>query len=302
MGAPFCAQRRYTTRGQTSRGLLYAAGFAQAAVSASYDSHATPESTGQWSLFWASELDGKMGNHFVEQGWVDRHMVAQMSQAWQAWQERPDAFLARAFCEGRFPDLSSCNAGRKEIPDMIRVPFDEACRRLTHVFRREGVPEDDAATLAEILATNSLEGSCFPWSALLRLYFEWIERRQDLRNARPSLVAAFAGWEQWDGNRGPGPLNALRSTDRAMELAVGHGVGMVALRNTTHWTRAGYYGQRAARAGFGYIGWTNTYAVMPPWGSSRPRLGNNPIVFASATRRISTGTGHGARPVLDWTS
>jgi hypothetical protein len=26
-------------------------------------------------------------------------MVAQMSKAWQAWQERPDAFLARAFCE-----------------------------------------------------------------------------------------------------------------------------------------------------------------------------------------------------------
>jgi hypothetical protein len=44
-------------------------------------------------------LDGKMGNRFVEQGWVDRQTVAQMSQAWQAWRERPDAFLARAFCE-----------------------------------------------------------------------------------------------------------------------------------------------------------------------------------------------------------
>lgn len=85
--------------GKHLRGLLSAADFAQATVSASYDSHATPESTHQWSLFWASELDGKMGNRFVEQGWVDRQTIVQMSQAWQAWQERPDAFLARAFCE-----------------------------------------------------------------------------------------------------------------------------------------------------------------------------------------------------------
>ena len=85
--------------GKHLRGLLSAAGYEHGVVSASYDSHATPESTQQWSQFWATELDGNMGNCFVEQGWVDRQTVVQMSQAWQAWQERPDAFIARAFCE-----------------------------------------------------------------------------------------------------------------------------------------------------------------------------------------------------------
>jgi SAM-dependent methyltransferase len=81
------------------RGLLHGAGFSRANISASYDSHATPESIHQWSHFWASELMGNMGKRFIEQGWVDQESIEQMSQAWQAWRERPDAFLARAFCE-----------------------------------------------------------------------------------------------------------------------------------------------------------------------------------------------------------
>jgi hypothetical protein len=40
-----------------------------------------------------------MGNRFVEQGWVDRQTVEQMSVAWQEWSGRADAFFARAFCE-----------------------------------------------------------------------------------------------------------------------------------------------------------------------------------------------------------
>jgi 3-dehydro-L-gulonate 2-dehydrogenase len=163
---------------------------------------------------------------------------------------------------------------------MVRVPFAEACDRLTNVFGREGVPKDDATTLADILATNSLEGVPSHGLHFFDFILSGLREGRISPQARPSLTAAFGAWEQWDGNQGPGPLNALRATNRAMELAAEHGIGMVALRNTNHWTRAGFYGQWAARAGFGFICWTNTSAVMPPWGSLQPRLGNNPMVFA----------------------
>jgi len=58
-------------------------------------------------------------------------------------------------------------------------------------------------------------------------------------------------------------------------------MGCVALSNTTHWMRPGYYGWKAAQKGFCFIGWTNTIPLMPPWGSSEKKLGNNPIVFAA---------------------
>src|SRR5690606_40372128 len=57
------------------------------------------------------------------------------------------------------------------------------------------------------------------------------------------------------------------------------GIGRVALANTNQWMRGGTYAWRVAKAGFVYIGWTNTIANMPPWGPTDPRLGNNPLVI-----------------------
>jgi 3-dehydro-L-gulonate 2-dehydrogenase len=44
--------------------------------------------------------------------------------------------------------------------------------------------------------------------------------------------------------------------------------------------RGGYYGWRAAKKGFVFIGWTNTLANMPAWGAVDGKLGNNPFVMA----------------------
>jgi 3-dehydro-L-gulonate 2-dehydrogenase len=44
--------------------------------------------------------------------------------------------------------------------------------------------------------------------------------------------------------------------------------------------RAGYYGWKAAKAGFAIIAWTNTNANMPAWGALDCHLGNNPMVLA----------------------
>jgi 3-dehydro-L-gulonate 2-dehydrogenase len=68
--------------------------------------------------------------------------------------------------------------------------------------------------------------------------------------------------------------------ERAIALARVHGVGVVALANTTHWMRGGSYGWQAADAGVIGICWTNTMPNLPQWGSTEARLGNNPLVFA----------------------
>ena len=97
---------------------------------------------------------------------------------------------------------------------------------------------------------------------------------------KPTLIHAFGNMQQWDGNLGPGPLNAMQATERSMELAQKFGIGLVGLSNTNHWMRGGTYGLKCAQKGFAFIGWTNTIANLPPWGSAQNKLGNNPIVFA----------------------
>jgi 3-dehydro-L-gulonate 2-dehydrogenase len=99
-------------------------------------------------------------------------------------------------------------------------------------------------------------------------------------NARPVRISAAGALERWDGQSGPGNLNAWRSMERAMELAQEAGIGCVALANTNHWMRGGTYGWQAASAGMIGICWTNTLANVPPWGGTTPTLGNNPLVLA----------------------
>ena len=40
-----------------------------------------------------------MGARLRALGWTDRATLEGMAAAWTAWAARPDAFLARAFCE-----------------------------------------------------------------------------------------------------------------------------------------------------------------------------------------------------------
>lgn len=56
--------------------------------------------------------------------------------------------------------------------------------------------------------------------------------------------------EIYDGQQGPGILNAFFATERAMAIAAEQGVGIVTLRNTTHWMRGGTYDLVRGRQGF----------------------------------------------------
>ncbi len=94
------------------------------------------------------------------------------------------------------------------------------------------------------------------------------------------VVARFGAMERWDGQRGPGNLNAWAAMARAIGLSKEHGIGCVAMANTNHWMRGGTYGWQAAEAGVIGMCWTNTMPNVPPWGGVEPAIGNNPLVMA----------------------
>ena len=137
-----------------------------------------------------------------------------------------------------------------------------------------------AAQCAQIFTDNTVDGITTHGVNRFPRFINYIKNGYVQKDAEPSLIAGFGGIEQWNGNLGPGPLNAVRATDRAMELSTQHGIGCVALANTNHWMRGGYYGWQAAKKGFVFIGWTNTLGIMPAWKAMDSRLGNNPLVMA----------------------
>lgn len=162
----------------------------------------------------------------------------------------------------------------------LHVPLDEVAGRLETILVQRGFSAARAATCARLFAEASLDGVASHGLQRFPRFVAHIDRGIVRPDSAPVMVRSFGAIERWDGQLGPGNLNALASTERAMAIARGHGIGCVALANTNHWMRGGSYGWHAATHGLGLIAWTNTLPNMPPWGGTAPRLGNNPLVVA----------------------
>src|SRR5699024_6775155 len=147
-------------------------------------------------------------------------------------------------------------------------------------FLQMGLSEEQAQQCAEIHTESILEGIESHGLNRVPRFAEYVQKGWVDLNARPELVGAKGAVENYDGHLGIGVLNATFCMDRAIALAKEHGIGCVALKNTTHWMRGGSYAWQAAQAGFIGISWTNTESCMPMWGSKEPGVGNNPFCIA----------------------
>jgi 3-dehydro-L-gulonate 2-dehydrogenase len=162
----------------------------------------------------------------------------------------------------------------------FRIPYKEMQTVFHRILVKHGFTDEKANQCAQIFAENSLEGVASHGVNRFPRFVDYIKKGYINVQKEPQLIHSAGALEQWDGQLGPGPINAIVCTDRAMHLAKKNGLGCAALANTNHWMRGGTYGWQAAREGFAFIGWTNTEANMPVWGAKDSRLGNNPLVLA----------------------
>src|SRR5215207_123339 len=162
----------------------------------------------------------------------------------------------------------------------MRVSFEELQRTLRRALLKVGFEQGRAELCARLFAETDRDGVYTHGLKRFPRFLEMIEKGIVDVTARPVRGEAHGVFERWDGRSGAGNLNAHESMARAVELSREHGLGCVALRNTNHWMRGGSYGWQAAEAGALAFCWTNTLPNLPPWGSSRPLLGNNPLVIA----------------------
>jgi 3-dehydro-L-gulonate 2-dehydrogenase len=166
------------------------------------------------------------------------------------------------------------------MKEIIRIPESKMKSEFFRILLKIGFSVNKAEQCSVIFTNNSLEGI---YSHGVNRFPRFVKYTIDgfiKPDAEPTMTYSAGSLEQWNGNFGPGPLNASFATDRAMKIAGKNGVGLVALADTNHWMRGGTYGWQAAREGYVFIGWTNTDANMPAWGALDARLGNNPLVFA----------------------
>jgi 3-dehydro-L-gulonate 2-dehydrogenase len=164
--------------------------------------------------------------------------------------------------------------------DFIHISYPDMLNTFRSILSKNGFTESKSLLLSEVFATNSLEGIYTHGVNRFSKFIQFVKGGYVKPDAEAQCIHASGSLQQWNGNLGPGPVNAIKCADAAMQLARQHTLGCVSLANTNHWMRAGYYGWRAAKEGFVLIAWTNTLGNMPAWGAVDSKLGNNPMVMA----------------------
>lgn len=162
----------------------------------------------------------------------------------------------------------------------MRLTYEEIFETIKKAFIKHGMKKEKAEICARVHTESTYDGIYSHGVNRVPRFVDYIQKGWVNVDGEPSLEKEFGAIQVYNGNLGPGILNGLFVVDRAMELADSFGIGMVGLKNTTHWMRAGTYGLRAAQNGYVAFMWTNTESVMPPWGGTECKLGNNPFVLA----------------------
>ncbi|MBQ7885418.1 MAG: 3-dehydro-L-gulonate 2-dehydrogenase [Clostridia bacterium] len=163
---------------------------------------------------------------------------------------------------------------------MIYIKYEEAVAKMKKGLERF-LDAETAERFAEVFAGNSLDGV---YSHGMNRYPRYLADMAsglcDCKITQAEKVSGIGGLEVWDAHFGVGPLIAMQMAERAIELAKTHGIACVALRNNSHWLRAGRYGLMMADAGMMGLCMTNTCMNLVAYGAKVPSTGNNPITFA----------------------
>jgi LDH2 family malate/lactate/ureidoglycolate dehydrogenase len=170
------------------------------------------------------------------------------------------------------------------MDDIVWMDFATMECFMVDVFKGLGVPEEDAKICADVLITSDKKGiDSHGVNRLKPTYYDRLRAGLQSPVTKLEIIREGPTTALIDGNRGMGHVIAKR----AMRLCIGkareYGMGMVAVRNSTHYGIAGYYAEMAAEAGMIGITGTNARPSVAPTFGSENMLGTNPLTIGFPT-------------------
>ena len=160
------------------------------------------------------------------------------------------------------------------------IPAERLERWVAQIFAREGLPDPDARTVAEVLVWANLRGMDTHGVVRVPRYVDLV-RAGDL-NPRPSIAIRndSSACALLDADRAAGPVAMTRAAELAMQKAKQAGAGVILVRATTHTAALGYYTHMAAEAGMAAIAFSSSTANMAYHGARAAGVSTAPLAMA----------------------
>src|ERR1700682_574463 len=149
-----------------------------------------------------------------------------------------------------------------------------------------GVPTEDAAQVAELMAASDAHGGDAHGIFRLQQYVSQIEN--GAINARPKIrvINDRPGTALLDSDKGLGHLVMKRAAERAIEKARQTGVGWVGTQHSNHAGPAHLYARMPMYQDMiGLYFCVGNANLLPPWGGTEVLLSTNPIAIAVPGQR-----------------
>jgi len=166
----------------------------------------------------------------------------------------------------------------------VWVSFDTMEKFVVDVFKGLGVVEEEAKICADVLITADKRGiDSHGINRLKPFYYDRIKAGIQFPVTQFEIVREGPTTAVVNGHNGMGQVISKKAMDLAIKKAEKFGMGMVAVKNSTHYGIAEYYVMMAVEAGMIGITGTNARPSIAPTFGVENMLGTNPLTFGIPT-------------------
>jgi L-2-hydroxycarboxylate dehydrogenase (NAD+) len=165
-----------------------------------------------------------------------------------------------------------------------RIDFDTLENFMFDALRCYGVSAEDASIVADVLIESDKRGiDSHGIGRLKPIYLDRIEAKIMNPVTKIDVIKDEKTAAVLDGNNGLGIVVAKKAMALAIEKAKEYGMGLVAVRNSTHYGIAGYFATMATKEDMIGITGTNARPSIAPTFGVENMLGTNPLTFGIPT-------------------
>ncbi|MBI9098557.1 MAG: Ldh family oxidoreductase [Spirochaetaceae bacterium] len=164
------------------------------------------------------------------------------------------------------------------------MDFKELREFMKDVLIMSRIPENDAEIITNILIESDKRGiDSHGIGRLKPIYIDRLDAGIVNPVTKIDVLKDTVTTAVLDGNNGMGHVVSQKAMELAIEKAREFGMGMVAVRNSTHYGIAGYYTSMACKAGMiGMVGTNARPSTAPTFGVEN-MLGTNPLTIGLPT-------------------
>lgn len=170
------------------------------------------------------------------------------------------------------------------MTNKIYISWEEIEDFMVSAFVKLGVAIDDAKICADVLMESDKRGiDSHGCNRFKPIYIDRILDGSLNPITNFEIIKETPTTAVVDGHDGMGMVISYKAMNMAIEKAKNYGMGMVAVRNSTHYGIAGYYATMASNQNMIGITGTNARPSIAPTFGVENMLGTNPLTFGIPT-------------------